>query len=627
MPSTAFPTARRTADERRERILEAAERAFAAHGFHAATMQHVAEAAGMSAGNLYRTFPSKEAIVEGLCARDQQERIANFAHLADSDSIFAAFGAALRDHIASRSRHKASLLVEIWAEAQRNPAVSKMSRDVDADVLRQIERMIEFAKAKGEAAPSVELGFGRPLRLHLCRRPPQAARPRTGLRRRGRSLAGARPLQNSVQRGTRASRNGGFEMSRILNALAAVVVLAGGAFGFATLNPCSAPTEKARAFGLQVGTPDCAARAANEEPSAPPPPAVTVAPAERREFVERLFVSGTLVPREEAQVAARIDGLSIVELDAEDGDRVAAGQVLARLDRSQLDALMAENDAAIKRADASIEQSKSLIAQAQAQADWSTSDFSRAQKLGGGVMSAATIEQRETAMKSAEAQLAASNNALGVAEADRKSRDAERQELLVRISRTEVKVPVSGVVSRRSAKLGATASSAGEPLFRIIVDGAIDLEADTPEQSLARFAVGMPATLRLPGVADPVQGRVRLISEEIDKASRTGKVRIALSDASHARIGAFASGEVELVRRDGVGAPTAALRREGETARLDVVHGARVEERVVTPGIVEGDAVEITDGLVEGESVVARAAAFLRPGDRVRAMPETTAGD
>ena len=70
------------------------------------------------------------------------------------------------------------------------------------------------------------------------------------------------------------------------------------------------------------------------------PPAVTVVPAVKREFVDRLFVSGTLVAREEAQVAARIDGLAIVELDAEDGDRVKEGQVLARLDRSQLDALL-----------------------------------------------------------------------------------------------------------------------------------------------------------------------------------------------------------------------------------------------------------------------------------------------
>ena len=136
---------------------------------------------------------------------------------------------------------------------------------------------------------------------------------------------------------------------------------------------------------------------------------------------------------------------------------------------------------------------ESLIAQSQAQAQFASADFDRARKLGEGVMAASTIEQREMAMKTAQAQLAAAQNALGVAEADRKSRDAERQELLVRIGRTEVKAPVSGIVSRRSARLGASASTSGEPLFRIIEDGAIDLEADVPEQTLARLAVGMPA--------------------------------------------------------------------------------------------------------------------------------------
>ena len=72
------------------------------------------------------------------------------------------------------------------------------------------------------------------------------------------------------------------------------------------------------------------------------PPTVTATLARERQFVERLFVSGTLVAREEAMVGAQIDGLRIVEVLAEDGDRVEKGQILARLDRSQLDALLAE---------------------------------------------------------------------------------------------------------------------------------------------------------------------------------------------------------------------------------------------------------------------------------------------
>jgi HlyD family secretion protein len=414
-------------------------------------------------------------------------------------------------------------------------------------------------------------------------------------------------------------------MRRALIVVVVAVAALGGVWAGSAFAPCAMPPAlMAKIAPGKIAS--CPAPAAADQPRAVEPPAVTVVPATKREFVDRLFVSGTLVAREEAQVAARIDGLAIVEVDAEDGDRVRQGQVLARLDRTQLDALVAENDAATRRADAAIDQARSLIAQSQAQVQFANADFDRAHKLEAGIMAASTVEQREMAMKTAQAQLAAAQFALGVAEADRKSRDAERQELLVRIDRTEVKAPVGGIVSRRSAKVGADASSTGEPLFRIIEDGAVDLEADVPEQSLARLAVGMPAELKLPGVDGAVAGRVRLVNQEVDKASRTGKVRIALDDVSHAHIGAFASGQVELARRAGVGAPATAFEREGEKARLYVVSDGKVEERQVKPGIVDGDSVEIESGVATGESVVARAAAFLRPGDRVRPASEAAAG-
>jgi TetR/AcrR family transcriptional regulator, repressor for uid operon len=157
MSLSSLSEARRAAEaERRERILEAAERAFAQHGFHAATMQHVAEAAGMSAGNLYRTFPSKEAIVQGLCERDQHERVENFAHLAEAEDIFAAIAQGLREHVAFRGRRKTVLMVEVWAEAARNPAVAAICRAIDADVLGKLETVVALAKQRGQAAPAVD---------------------------------------------------------------------------------------------------------------------------------------------------------------------------------------------------------------------------------------------------------------------------------------------------------------------------------------------------------------------------------------------------------------------------------------------------------------------------------------
>jgi HlyD family secretion protein len=417
-------------------------------------------------------------------------------------------------------------------------------------------------------------------------------------------------------------------MRRTLITITAAAAALGGVWAASAVAPCALPRTLVDKFapGKAANCPAPAAAAA-ETPRAIEPPAITVVPAVQREFVDRLFVSGTLVAREEAQVAARIDGLAIVELDAEDGDRVKEGQVLARLDRSQLDALLAQNDAATKRADAAIDQAGSLIAQSQAQVQFANADFDRAHKLDAGIMAPSTIEQREMAMKTAQAQLAAARFALGLAEADRKSRDAERQELQVRINRTEVKAPVAGIVSRRSAKLGASASTSGEPLFRIIEDGAIDLEADVPEQTLAQLAVGMPAELKLPGVEGAIVGRVRLVNQEVDKASRTGKVRIALGDVSRAHIGAFASGSVELARRQGVGVPATALERDGDEARLDVVRDGKVEVRQVKAGVSDGGWVEIEAGVADGESVVQRAAAFLRAGDRVRPTPEATAAN
>ena len=157
MSFNTLSTGRRTADERRERILEAAERAFAAHGFHAATMQHVAEAAGMSAGNLYRTFPSKEAIVEGLCALDQAEGARAFADLLATDrDIVAAVCAGLREHVFGKPREKARMIVEIWAEAGRNPRVAEMTRSTDAQVLAGLERLFATAKTAGAASPALD---------------------------------------------------------------------------------------------------------------------------------------------------------------------------------------------------------------------------------------------------------------------------------------------------------------------------------------------------------------------------------------------------------------------------------------------------------------------------------------
>jgi TetR/AcrR family transcriptional repressor of uid operon len=145
--------------DRRKRILEAAERAFVRQGFHAATMQHVAAEAGMSPGNLYRYFRSKEAIVEGLCARDQEERAQAFAMLAESGNVMAAMASGIRDKLLGEPRQKMQMVLEIWAEAGRNPTIASLCGAIDEDVRQGLTKLIGAAKAKGEAAATVDPEF------------------------------------------------------------------------------------------------------------------------------------------------------------------------------------------------------------------------------------------------------------------------------------------------------------------------------------------------------------------------------------------------------------------------------------------------------------------------------------
>jgi TetR/AcrR family transcriptional repressor of uid operon len=146
-------------EERRANILAAAERAFVRYGFHAATMTQVADEAGMSAGNLYRYFPSKEAIVEGLCLNDQVQRSEAFAALASANDLRIAMREMLREHVLRKPPEKAQMIVEIWAESGRNARVAEFTRQLDRDVLEGMVELVDLAKTKGVAASTLDSRF------------------------------------------------------------------------------------------------------------------------------------------------------------------------------------------------------------------------------------------------------------------------------------------------------------------------------------------------------------------------------------------------------------------------------------------------------------------------------------
>lgn len=347
-------------------------------------------------------------------------------------------------------------------------------------------------------------------------------------------------------------------------------------------------------------------------------PAVSVTRAMDREIAERAIVAGTLIPRQEIFVAPELEGLQITEVLAEEGDTVAKGQVLARLADDLLETELAQNVASLARAEAAIAQARNQIVQAEAAHVEAAQALERTRTLiKGGNATEVQLEQRVSAARAAEGRLAAARDGLRIAEAEKRSADAQNREIQVRLARTEIKAPQGGIIARKNARVGATASAAGDPLFRIIANGEIELEGEVTETQLVRIREGAPSQVTV-DQGRMIEGRVRNVSPEVDRATRLGRVRIALPRDHALRVGAFARGTVELARRTGVSVPLGAILYNAKGATVQVVIGDRIQVRRIRAGLSAGGFVQIEAGVSAGELVVTRAGSFLRDGDTVR---------
>jgi AcrR family transcriptional regulator len=149
-------TDRRPVSDRRSAILDAFERCIVRSGFHRTTMQDVAKEASMSAGNLYRYFDSKDALVSGLCERDRERFGADFQHVATAPDVMGALVALGRKHFVEEDRSRCIQFMEIWAEATRNPAVAAVCGSMDREVNQLLVEIIDAAKAAGQVSPEID---------------------------------------------------------------------------------------------------------------------------------------------------------------------------------------------------------------------------------------------------------------------------------------------------------------------------------------------------------------------------------------------------------------------------------------------------------------------------------------
>ncbi|RVU15065.1 TetR/AcrR family transcriptional regulator [Methylobacterium oryzihabitans] len=124
--ANAVLDARGAQTARREHILDAAEACFVRNGFHRSTMQDLAREAGMSPGNIYRYFESKEAVVLGLADREHERGCVLIEEMERADDRRGALMSILERYFLQASREMALLRLDLWSEANRNPDIGAM---------------------------------------------------------------------------------------------------------------------------------------------------------------------------------------------------------------------------------------------------------------------------------------------------------------------------------------------------------------------------------------------------------------------------------------------------------------------------------------------------------------------
>jgi RND family efflux transporter MFP subunit len=328
-------------------------------------------------------------------------------------------------------------------------------------------------------------------------------------------------------------------------------------------------------------------------PAAPRPAlSVTTTTPKSATLPLRISANGNIAAWQEAIIGTEANGLRLAEVRVNVGDEVKRGQVLATFAPDMMQADVAQIRAMVAEAEAA-------LAEAQANA-------ARARELEAtGALSAQQINQYKTAASTAQARL------------DAQRAMASVQQL--RLRQTQVLAPDNGVISARSATVGAVLP-AGAELFRMIRQGRLEWRAEVPSADLARLKPGMRASVSTAG-GGSIDGKVRMVAPTVDAATRNGIVYVDLAASPDARAGMFARGEFDIGSGQGLTLPqSAVLLRDGFAYVLLVGADSKVSEAKVAVGRRVGDRVEVTSGLKPDARVVASGGGFLSDGDTVRVV-------
>lgn len=344
-------------------------------------------------------------------------------------------------------------------------------------------------------------------------------------------------------------------------------------------------------------------RATARDEKAPPRPALSVTTARpaTASLPIGLSANGSIAAWQEAVIGSESNGLRLAEVRVNVGDAVKKGQVLAVF--------------ADETVRAEIEGARAALLEARANAQEAKANADRARKLeSSGALSAQQVTQYVTGELTAAARV--------------KSAQATLTQQNLRLKYTQVVAPDSGVISARSATVGAVVG-VGTELFRMIRQGRLEWRAEVVAQDLGRIKPGGRAIVRAASGVE-VAGKVRTVAPSVDPQTRVALVYVdlppALSGDMPLKAGMFASGRFELGASTALTVPQQAVAvRDGFSYVFRLNPDSRVSQVKVSLGRRLGERVEVVSGLNADTPIVVQGAGFLNDGDLVRNIAAASA--
>lgn len=334
-----------------------------------------------------------------------------------------------------------------------------------------------------------------------------------------------------------------------------------------------------------------AAPAADGAAPAAPKPSMTVSTAkpETTSLALQLQANGNIAAWQEASIGAEVPGLRLATVNANIGDVVKKGQVLATFARETTEAESLQGKAALMQAEAAAESAKA--------------DADRARSIENtGALSKSQIAQYLTQEKVTRAQFEAAKAAYAASQ--------------VRLGSTQVRAPDDGVISARSATVGAVAG-AGQELFRMVRQSRMEWRAEVTPAEVGRVKPGQKVEVTTASGLQ-VTGTVRAIAPTADPQTRNVLVFADLPKHTELKAGTFARGQFQIGSSQALTVPAQAIVvRDGHNYVFVIGADNKATQRKVETGRRSGDRVEMLQGLKADETVAVQGAGFLNEGDLV----------